>query len=150
MKLYALKKPDKTFDHQTVAREAKWVWDKAATSVRMMGTKITDEDFKAEMEKGGYTVQQVNIVPAEKLHAITTACQALLKMCEDYLGPMLCGGEMTEARAALDISNYVTDPNEKDQPHCQRCGIDINEIDVKDNRGMCSECYDKMCDEVEQ
>ena len=150
MKFYALKRPDGTFDHQTVVRDPKWAWERAASTLRIAGNKFTDEEFKTEMEEGGYTVVPVNIVPADKLAAIVSSCQKLLKLCEYYLGPTLCGGTMTEARAALSILEYVTDPNEKDQPHCQRCGIDINEIDVKDNRGMCSECYDKMCDEVEQ
>jgi hypothetical protein len=99
MRLYALKKPDGTFDHQHVAREEGWVWDMAATFARMLdGSKGTTEQFKAAMEAGGYTVVPVAITEVE------------------------------------------IDPDEKDQMHCQRCGVDISDADYDDNHGKCHGC----------
>jgi hypothetical protein len=104
MRLYALKKPDGTFNHQHIAREAGWVWDMAATFARILGEKVTKEEFQAAAEKAGYAVVPVNII------------------------------------------EVAIHPDEVEEFHCQRCGVDINELDVKDNRGLCSECYDRWCD----
>jgi hypothetical protein len=64
MKLFALKKPDGTFDHQSVATTPDTSWELAAGLAHLMGDVKTTDQFKAELEAGGYTVVPVNITEA--------------------------------------------------------------------------------------